>query len=223
MKPTYEYLVHHGTAGHVGRFRSAGGAACARGDAVVVRSQRGLELGEILAPADGARVAFPDAFVGALLRPATDTDRAAADRCRAVGLDLCADGERLAAERGLSLAVLDAEVLLDGRQAVLHVLKLGQCDEGPWLAELGERHGMIVRVHDLAREAPAADEDEHEDDHGCSSCGSGGCGSGECGSCGTGSSGGGCSSCSSGGGAELAKYFAGLREQMERRERVPLL
>ena len=63
MTMTREYLVHHGAAGHVGRFRAAGDG-CARGDAVVIRSQRGLELGEVLAPADDGRVPFPDGFVG---------------------------------------------------------------------------------------------------------------------------------------------------------------
>lgn len=216
MTATCEYLVHHGAAAHVSRFRAPAGVACERGDAVVVHSQRGLELGEVLAPSDGARVAFPDGFVGQLLRSATAEDRAAAERGRAVGVGLCTDGERLATERGLPLAVLDAEVLLDGRQAVLHVLKLAACDEGPWLADLGDRHGLIVRLYDLAREAPAA---EAEDDHGCSTCGSGGgCGSGD-GDCGHG----GCSSCSAGAAAELTKYFAELREQMERRNRLPLL
>ena len=47
----HEYLVHHGCAGHLGRFRAGDGAAFIRGAAVVVRSQRGLELGEVLCPA----------------------------------------------------------------------------------------------------------------------------------------------------------------------------
>jgi hypothetical protein len=216
MTATREYLVHHGVAGHVGRFRSADGNSCVRGDAVVVRSQRGLELGRVLARAESDRAAFPDGFVGELLRRASAEDVSLAERGRATGLQLCAAGERLAAAIGLPLAVLDAEVLLDGRQAVLHVLKLAACDEGPWLADLGERQGMIVRLHDLGREATAKD-----DEHGCSTCGADGCGGGGCGSCG--SEGGGCSSCSSGAGNELAQYFARLRAQMEERQRVPLL
>lgn len=216
MNTTREYLVHHGAAGHVGRFRSADGDGCARGDAVVVRSQRGLELGRVLAAADSDRVSFPDGFVGELLRRASDEDITLAERGRAAGLELCAAGERLAAASGLPLAVLDAEVLLDGRQAVLHVLKLATCDEGPWLADLGEKHGVIVRLHDLGREAPGEDHAEAS-----TSCGAEGCGSGGCGSCG--SEGGGCSSCGSGAAVELAQYFAGLRAQMEARQRVPLL
>jgi len=84
------------------------------------------------------------------------------------------------------------------------------------LAELGERYGLIVRLYDLAAEPPAAADEPEE--HGCGSCGEGGCGEGGCSS-----SSGGCASCSAGGGRELERYFAALREQMEQKQRVPLL
>src|SRR5262245_10982142 len=111
MSAAGEYLVHHGAAGHVGRFRSA---ACApvRGDAVVVRTPRGVELGEVLRPAEFERASFPDPFVGELLRPATADDFATAARCQEAGRAVCEDAERLAAGHGLAMAVLDAEVLL---------------------------------------------------------------------------------------------------------------
>jgi hypothetical protein len=210
-----EYLVHHGSAGHLGRFGATTGDALDRGATVVVRSRRGLELGEVLCPVDPDRPALPDPFVGELLRPATPADHAAAARCEQQAHALFDDGSRLTDELAVPLALVDVEVFLDGRQALLHALRLGPCDEGPLLAALGARHDLIVRLYDLAQEPAAAG----HDDHGCGSCGSGGCGSGECGSCGSG----GCGSCSAGAAKELVSYFAGLREQMERRQRVPLL
>src|SRR5437773_11999900 len=89
-----EYLVYHGCAGHLGRFRSTDGAL-ARGTAVVVRSRRGLELGEVLCPADPDRAALPDPFVGELLRPATADDEIAAARGAEVGQRLFDAGTRL--------------------------------------------------------------------------------------------------------------------------------
>jgi hypothetical protein len=212
-----EYLVHHGCAGHLGRFRTAADGALDRGAAVVVRTLRGLELGEVLCPADSDRLALPDPFVGELLRAATPADLDAADRARQLGQRLFDEGSRLTEALALPLAPVDVEVLLDGRQALLHAIRLGPCDEGPLLATLGERHDLVMRFYDLTQEPAAVD--GHED-HGCGSCGSGGCGADGCGSCGTG---GGCGSCSAGGAKELAAYFAGLREQMENRQRVPLL
>src|SRR5579871_1748711 len=145
---TAEYLVHYGAAGHLGRFRATAPAQFRRGDVVVVRGVRGLELGELLCAADGKAV-LPDPFVGELLRRATTDDQTAATHHRQLGQSLCAEAEQLAADLGLPLAAVDLEILLDGRQAVLHALRYGPCDEGPLLAELGERHGLIVRLFDL--------------------------------------------------------------------------
>src|SRR5437773_819160 len=87
--------------------------------------------------------------------------------------------------------------------AVVVQSRRGPGAEGPLLAALGERHDLIVRLHDLTTE-PAV-EDEAEDDHGgCESCGNGGCES--CSSEGGGH--GGCTSCSAGGAQEVASYFA---------------
>ncbi|HEY1376054.1 MAG TPA: hypothetical protein VGF55_04640 [Gemmataceae bacterium] len=209
-----EYLVHHGCAGHLGRFRAAGPGGFGRGAGVVVRSRRGLELGEVLCPSASDRAVLPDPFVGELLRAATADDLAAAHSHRELEQRLFVDGCRLSDDRGLPLAVVDVEVFLDGRQALLHAVRLGACDEGPLLAELGDRHGLVVRLYDLTAEPAVA-----EDEHGCGSCGSGGCGEGGCGSCGDG----GCGSCSAGGAKELETYFASLRAQMEQRHRVALL
>jgi hypothetical protein len=214
-----EYLVHHGCAGHLGRFRPVdiAGPTVGRGAPVVVRTRRGLELGEVLCQTSADRTVLPDPVVGELLRAATAADLEAAGRHRDVGRTVFEDASRLAKVRGLELAALDVEVFLDGRQALLHAVRLGPCDEAALLAELGDRHGLIVRLYDLAAEQPA--EADGHDEHGCGSCGEGGCGEGGCGSGGDG----GCGSCSAGGAADLANYFAGLREQMERRSRLPLL
>ncbi len=197
------YLVRHGTPGFLGRFAAADDSASdfTRGRPFVVKSRRGLELGELLGPADAG---FDDPFLGELVRPASDGDLATGASHSVTASQLYQDALRLAGELDLPLAVLDLELLLDGRHAVLHAVRLGDCDAGPLLAALGERHDIVVLLFDLTVEP---------EPHGCGSCGDGGCGSG----CGDG----GCGTCSAGGAAELAAYFAELRTQMER-GRVPL-
>jgi hypothetical protein len=210
-----EYLVYHGCAGHLGRFHAAGPGGFGRGAAVVVHSRRGLELGEVLCLSRPDRPTLPDPVVGELLRPASGDDLAAADRHRLLGRQVFDDGSQWAEAHALPLALVDVEVFLDGRQALLHAVRFGTCDEGPLLSDLGDRHGLIVRLYDLHGDATV----ETEDEHGCGSCGSGssgGCGEGGCSS-------GGCGSCSAGGAKELTNYFAGLREQMEQVHRVALL
>jgi hypothetical protein len=116
----------------------------------------------------------------------------------------------------LPLLPLDAEVLLDRSQAIVHLLRWDQCTLTPFVEQLQSRFDLRVVL--LDRSKP----EEHQ---GCGSCGEGGCGScGEGGGCSTG----GCSSgnCSRGSiksADELTSYFAELRRQMQALPRVPLL
>lgn len=202
------YLVQYGRCAYVGRFTTDG--AFARGDRVVVRTPRGVEIGSVLCDAcDRFAGAIDPAAGGDLLRLA-DLDDAASRDTQATAL-LAA-----AAESSLPLTFLDAEVMLDGSAAVLHALPWEPCDADPLFAELSARFGMPVRMLDLSRTPVATDPP--------TTCGKPDCGSGSGSSCGTG---GGCStgSCSRGSvksAGELTAYFADLRAKMEATGRTAL-
>jgi hypothetical protein len=215
------YLVQYGRSAFVGRFRSAEAVAFARGDRVVVRGPRGLELGTVLCEpaAHVSGAADPD---GDLLRHSTAEDDAAAARHDALGRDVLAAADA----SGLPIAFVDIEVSLDGIAAVLHGLPWGGCDATPLFEQLSERFGLAVRLLDLSH-APTANDPP---DPATAGCGKPGCGS-EGGGCSTGScgTGGGCStgSCSRGkvkSAADLTAYFADLRQKMEElsQTRTPL-
>jgi len=211
-----EYLVSYGTAGEFGRFRPARPLACRRGDRVVVRSHRGLELGVLLCEATPGHAHFlPNTSVGQLVRPAGPDDERQADQAAGRAGDLFDDARRLAAELGLPLEVLDVEVLLDGEQVILHHLPWGEFDERDLVAGLSRRHGLRVRLHSLRTTEPA------EEEHGC---GRPDCGRKEGGGCSTCGSGGGCSTCGAAKPEQVQAYFAALRERMHRQpQRMPLL
>jgi cell fate regulator YaaT (PSP1 superfamily) len=214
-----EYLVSYGCTGDFGRFRPAQPICCRRGDRVVVRSHRGLELGEVLCPATPGHAHFlPNTTVGALLRLAGDPDEQAAEAQLRRGRQLCDDGRRLAGEMALPLEILDAEILLDGQQAIVQFLRWDECDFRPLVSTLSTRYEVQLAMYDLALPRDAGAEDE---EHGCGreGCGRAG-GKGGCSSC---SSGGGCSSCGAVKKEDLAPYFAQLRQQMEARQRTALL
>jgi hypothetical protein len=203
-----EYLLRYGQQGDFGRFRPVRPLACRRGDRAVVRSPRGLEIAEVLrAAAPGHAVFLPNTTVGQLLRLVTPEDERAAARRLEQGRHLFDRATRLAAATGLPLEVIDAEVLLDGEHAVLHHLRWEACDVRPFVSTLSREFELQLTLADLTRTraAPAAAEEA-----GCGRCGS----QGGCGSCGSQDS---CGSCGSASPQEVQAYFAGLREQMERR------
>ena len=142
-----EYLLSYGTAGEFGRFRPARPLACRRGDRVVVRSHRGLELGALLCEATPGHAHYlPNTSVGQLVRPAGPDDERAADRQAERAGELFDGARRLAAELGLPLEVLDVEVLLDGEQAILHHLHWAEFDERDLVAGLRAQMEQRQRV-----------------------------------------------------------------------------
>jgi hypothetical protein len=169
-------------------------------------------MGQVLRPAD-ERLArwLPNTTVGRLVRPATADDEADAVRLAARAGELMERGNGLIAELALPLALLDAEILLDGANAVLHHVRWGEDgDVRELVRPLSREFGLTIALCDLG--TPVIAEAQEEEGHGCGSCGSGG-GCGDCGS------GGGCGSCGTAAAdpKEVQAHFARLRERMERR------
>jgi cell fate regulator YaaT (PSP1 superfamily) len=207
-----EYILSYGVAGEFGRFRPVRPIDARRGDRAVVRTCRGLEVAEVLCVARPSHATFlPNTTVGRLLRLVSPEDEAIADRAKARAAELFDAARQVAGELGLPLEVLDAEVLLDGEQAVLHHLSWDSFDERELVGRLGGRFDLRVMLHSLKTAAEEAED----------GCGKENCGGGNCSSCGSG----GCGTCTSHELSDLRDHFAGLREQMEARNasRTPLV
>lgn len=209
------YLVQYGRSAYVGRFTA--NTDCVRGDRVVIRGPRGLELGTVMCEATRQ----PDAD-GEVVRIAIETDESTALRLESLGQTLLASARHRTAELNLPMELIDVEVSLDEHSAILHGLPWSDCDATELFEELSRSFKLLVRLLDVAR-TPTLKEPPTS-----SGCGKPGCGTdkGGCTSCGTG---GGCStgSCSSGkvkSADELTAYFADLRRKMEAdsAQRVPL-
>jgi len=185
------YLLSYGRVGDFGRFESVEPFRCRRGDRVVVRSARGQEIGVVMRPvSEGHAVLLADRPVGQMLRLATPGDEELSERMHARSQRLFSDARRDAAELNLPLEILDAEILLDGRRAILHYVSWADGDFRLLLDRLSSDYQLLPVLNNLALPV------EHEPDEVASGgCGAEGCGhgAGGCGSC----SSGGCASCGS--------------------------
>src|SRR5918994_7345098 len=122
------YLVQYGRSAYVGRFAVAGRLNPSRGDRVVVRTPRGVELGEVLCGADERFAGGLDPAAGGdLLRPVGPDDLYIAETRESMGLSLLAEAEG----SGLPVAFLDVEVTLDGSAAVPPPFAWGAGGAGP--------------------------------------------------------------------------------------------
>jgi cell fate regulator YaaT (PSP1 superfamily) len=115
-----QHLVRVGALGSVGRFTAVDAVRYPRHAQVVVRTGRGLELGEVLAPpADGPDDTSAD---GSILRGITVEDellKVRLERHRQAAYDACA---RRLAEVAPDAALVDVEHLFDGRSLVFYFL-----------------------------------------------------------------------------------------------------
>lgn len=183
------YLIRYGLARSLGRFEATSGTSFERGQAVVIRTHRGTELGEILseappslpsdtAPAPILRLASPDDLERA--RQAANDRSAHFEACRSVF------------EGGVwPLELIDAEPLLDEGRTVIQYLGPHRLDASGLIAAFRDRCGLEVVLEPIGRDVPEPEPEPEPDEeaHSCGNCGSaeGGCGTG--GGCG---SGGGC-------------------------------
>ena len=196
------YLIRYGIMGHVARFCDVPPSAGRfhRGQAVVIQSNRGIELGEVLIRFDpaglpksigGAEPAATD-FSGRnetsgeprVLRAAESEDLARAedaDASQPARFALC---QRILQEGGWPWDLVDVEPLLDGHTTVLHYLGPRQIEDATMRARFRVACEFDVVFEPIGGELEGPEPEDLDQDHGCGSgCGSGGCGSG--GGCGT--------------------------------------
>jgi hypothetical protein len=186
-----EYLLCYGKAGDFGCFEADEPLTCRRGERLVIRSQRGEEIGVVMRPAAAGHMALLGGqHVGRILRIAEATDLELDAQLRARSQRLFLDARRLAAERSLPLAVLDAEILFDGRQGILYCVNPPGFEAGPFIEAVAGQSGLAVCCRDLAVGAGGQTDQEPVANGGCGApnCGAA---SGGCGSCSSGA----CSSC----------------------------
>jgi cell fate regulator YaaT (PSP1 superfamily) len=212
--PACEYLVSHGKGGAFGRFASATPLECARGQRVVIKSLRGLEIGSVLCAAtSGHAHMLGKAPVCDLLRTATPADEDTAIRMDLLGQTLFKEARGLACELGVSFEVVDVEVLLDGGQAIVQHLSPEETDATALVQQLTDRHRIQILLENLAISVT-------ENAHGCGKPDCGRINGAGCSDCG---SGGGCSSCGAGK-VDMSAYFTHLRTKMESQRRLtPIL
>jgi cell fate regulator YaaT (PSP1 superfamily) len=172
-----QHIVRIGVLGAVGRFASTAAERYSRGARVVCRTRRGLEIGEVLTPAEFAGGGDVQAAEGEVLRRVTIEDDlliARLEKNRLEAYEACC--QRLT-ERGSSAILLDVEHLFDGRSLCFYFLGETTPELDALTAELADAYEAKAQLAKFAETLTA----------GCGpNCGTeegAGCGSGGCSTC----------------------------------------
>lgn len=147
------HLVRVGALGHVGRFSAADGTIYPRATRVVVRTARGVEVGEVLAPpASSDAQADSD---GPLIRALTVEDElllARTAKNRDAAYEAC---QSRLEELELPVSLMDVEHLLDGQTLVFYFLGPPTPELEPLVAELTELYDAKVQFRSFVAAATA--------------------------------------------------------------------
>jgi nitrite reductase/ring-hydroxylating ferredoxin subunit len=176
-----ECLVRFGAMGHIGRFRAPVGLRCNRGSRVVVRSSRGLELGELLIAAEhDAHFVAEQPEAGELVREMTDDDRAK-ERLLLAGQQRAFDAcQQLLAERQVPVDLVDAEQLFDGETLVFYFLGDPPVELADVTNELAKQYEAHVQFRPFGAAPDGCGVGCGRESCGEGACGAGACGAGEC-------------------------------------------
>ena len=151
------YLIRYGVMGYVGRFRVAPecGGPLDRGQTVVIQSERGVELGEVLVPLDEAGAARA-ADRQHIIRPAGPEDLDRSRRAEASRADRFATCRRVLEEEGWPWDLIDVEPLLEDGATVIQYLGPHHID----VAAIRARFRMTCDL-DVVLEPVGTDEARH--------------------------------------------------------------
>ncbi len=114
------HLVKIGLLGQVGRFSTVDGREYRRGDDVVCRTDRGLEIGSVLCPLD--QTGAPQNLDGQMLRQVTPDDRLIMNRINRFRDRAFSACNQLLNERKLAAVLVDVEHLFDGQSLFFYFL-----------------------------------------------------------------------------------------------------
>jgi cell fate regulator YaaT (PSP1 superfamily) len=124
--------------------------AFARGHQVVVRSERGLELGEVLCPANPRAVELlSEPTRGQIVRQLNTEDKAQLDRIREAQtreLESCC---RLIEQRQLQMELVDVEHLLGGERIVFYFLAEKRVDFRDLVKDLAREYKTRIEMRQI--------------------------------------------------------------------------
>lgn len=125
--PATQLLVRHGSMRFLGAFDAP--VPAARGDAVVARTERGTEWGEVLCPVTPQALAqIPEPTRGEVLRVATADDRAKRARIAEQQKEQYAKGTELVGKHRLAMQIVDVEFLFGGEKLIFYFMAEGRVD-----------------------------------------------------------------------------------------------
>jgi cell fate regulator YaaT (PSP1 superfamily) len=118
-----KHIVRHGAMRQLGEFTAPPGIALPRAARLIVRTERGLETGDLLCPATPQAIAhLPEPTSGEIVREMTVEDRLREEQVKQTSRIQFETAGRLISEHRLAMQLVDIESLFGGERIVFYFL-----------------------------------------------------------------------------------------------------
>lgn len=144
------YIVRHGAMRFLGPFEAAEDAVYLRNQQVIVRTERGLESGEVLCEATPRAIELiAEPSEGRLVRVATPEDQQQILRLKEMErleLESC---QRFVANRKLQMELVDVEHLFGGERIIFYFLAEKRVDFRELVKDLARQHQTRIEMRQI--------------------------------------------------------------------------
>jgi cell fate regulator YaaT (PSP1 superfamily) len=144
------YIARHGTMRFLGQYESTGDAIFPRGQEVVLRTERGLELGEVLCEAtQRALDLISEPTRGQIVRVLTDEDREHVDRLHQNELQQFHRCREFIKQRNLQMELVDVEHLFGGERIIFYFLAEKRVDFRELVKDLAREYRTRIEMRQI--------------------------------------------------------------------------
>ena len=147
---TIRYIVRHGTMRFLGDYQGAEQTAYSRGQQVIVRSERGLESGEVLCEAtERALQLISEPTHGQIVRIMGEKDHAELDRIHQAEMAEFKGCTEFIASRKLQMELVDVEHLFGGERIVFYFLAEKRVDFRDLVKDLAREFRTRIEMRQI--------------------------------------------------------------------------
>jgi cell fate regulator YaaT (PSP1 superfamily) len=144
------YIARHGSMRYLGEFEATEDLTYTRGQSVVLRTERGLEEGEILCPATPQAVGLiAEPTRGQIVRLMSAEDFQEVDRIRERQGQEFESGRRFIEQRSLQMELVDVEHLLGGDRIVFYFLAEKRVDFRELVKDLAREYRTRIEMRQI--------------------------------------------------------------------------
>jgi cell fate regulator YaaT (PSP1 superfamily) len=147
---TATFIARHGAMRFLGEFEAGAGLDYARGQAVVLRTERGLEAGELLCPATPEAVKLiAEPTRGQIVRRMAEEDLTRAAGLREAEAQEFQTCKRFVAQRKLQMELVDVEHLFGGERLVFYFLAEKRVDFRELVKDLAREYRTRIEMRQI--------------------------------------------------------------------------